>query len=709
MKVDVTNPKNWETFAAAVTRANAPITHTDDQPGIGIGFVLKSDHAITAVDFDHVLDADGHLLEDYREIVSGVKTYVEVSPSGDGLHAIFLGGKPEGATRCRRGQADGTCVEIYDEKRFITITGNVFTDGNGVVHDKLAEDPDSLGAIYDRWVRPEGNGTEASTEGGQDSEAYPPLSDGDVETLMRFSKKKERIAKLQEGDTSSYANDSSSADMAHLNYLAYYTRKDPDQMERLHRKSRLARDKLDEPRGKYGEMTIQKAIDGTKQVYRGGPPAIFEETPPTTDVEVSVDPWSNPHLIPRHNSKGELVGFAEPDLPTTVWWMEHDEALSEISLDTMTNKICIGPNGLPWNPRARVWTDADDAQLFNYMQTKYRLKDGAIIRNDRLLQKALTVLVADRRRDSLIETLEALPQWDETPRVNTLLVDAVGAEDDELTRAATWLMLRGALARAYRPGCKFDEMVILQGPQGIRKSTLVRKLALRDDFFLDDLKVVGTKEAQEQIRGKWFVEVAELSAFRNRDHEVLKSFLSRQEDEYRVPYAKHKSTFARRCVFVGTTNSETFLHDPTGNRRYIPIPCYGNGSLDLFSEDATDHIKQVWAEALEDFKENPNRPLVLPPKVIPLVESRRADAESEDPWIDKIVKYLERRETGECLSNQEILEGTFGLEAKGMTKTDTARCSDIVRSYCPDWERSPKGKMKTCGDGKRQRFWTKVR
>ena len=158
------------------------------------------------------------------------------------------------------------------------------------------------------------------------------------------------------------------------------------------------------------------------------------------------------------------------------------------------------------------------------------------------------------------------------------------------------------MTRAYEPGRKYDYMVVLQGPQGIGKSTLLRRLAMRDEFFVDDVKNIGSKDAQELIQGRWFVEFAELAAFKGKQVETLKSFITSQTDSYRVPYAKRPVQLPRRCVLVGTTNLGEYLEDPTGNRRFMPVRCDGKGWRDIFAADFPAYVEQVWAETLADYR-----------------------------------------------------------------------------------------------------------
>ena len=151
-----------------------------------------------------------------------------------------------------------------------------------------------------------------------------------------------------------------------------------------------------------------------------------------------------------------------------------------------------------------------------------------------------------------------------------------------------------AVARVFSPGCKFDNVIILCGPQGIGKSTMLKKLGR--EWFSDSLTSVQGKEAYEQLHGVWIAELGELYATRKAESEAVKQFLSKSEDIFRVAYGRRTASFPRQCVFYGTTNETVFLRDRTGNRRFWPVNV--GGPHDKSFKDFTEaEVAQVWAEA----------------------------------------------------------------------------------------------------------------
>jgi predicted P-loop ATPase len=186
--------------------------------------------------------------------------------------------------------------------------------------------------------------------------------------------------------------------------------------------------------------------------------------------------------------------------------------------------------------------------------------------------------------------------WDGKKRLDTLFIDYLGAEDTEYTRTVTRKMFMAGIARAMHPGTKFDNMLILVGPQGIGKSTILNKMAR--GWFNDSICSFEGKDAAELLQGIWIVEVSELDAFRKSETSRIKQFLSLNSDIFRAAYARNAEERKRRCIFFGTTNTAEFLRDPTGERRFWPVDTgVTDAKRDVFEDLTTDEVSQIWAEA----------------------------------------------------------------------------------------------------------------
>lgn len=236
--------------------------------------------------------------------------------------------------------------------------------------------------------------------------------------------------------------------------------------------------------------------------------------------------------------------------------------------------------------------DRDYSGLRNYLDAFYSISNSGKV------DDALALVFSKNTFHPIREYLFSL-KWDKKPRVDHLLADYMGAEDNVYTREAIRKTLVGAVARVLNPGIKFDMVLILAGPQGKGKSTFIRKLAL-DKWFSDSFATVQGKEAFEQLQGAWIIEVAELSAFKRSESEVIKQYFSKQIDKFRPAYGRTVQDFPRQCIFIGTSNFDDFLKDPTGNRRYNPVGVKPDEALfSVFSDELDKAMSQVWAEAMD--------------------------------------------------------------------------------------------------------------
>jgi putative DNA primase/helicase len=250
---------------------------------------------------------------------------------------------------------------------------------------------------------------------------------------------------------------------------------------------------------------------------------------------------------------------------------------------------------LPWRrvTRPEPVKNVDYSGVRNYIESIYGIS-GTLKIDD-----SLALEFEKQSFHPIKEYLSSL-KWDQVKRVDSLLVEYFGADDNIYTHEAIRKMLVAAVARIFKPGCKFDLVLTLIGDQGTKKSSFIKKLG--KEWFSDTFMTVHGKEALEQIQGAWLIEMAELSGLRKAEVESIKHFISKQEDAFRPAYARTSETFQRQCVFFGTTNKKDFLTDPSGNRRFMPIDVNKNQVVKDVWQDLDAEIDQIWAEAVHLFK-----------------------------------------------------------------------------------------------------------
>ena len=315
--------------------------------------------------------------------------------------------------------------------------------------------------------------------------------------------------------------------------------------------------------------------------------------------------------------------------------LAHDETLKgKIRKNEFTKKYRVF-GAVPWEKgtKERDWTDADDAGLRHYIETVYQIKGKATI------EDAWMLTANENRYHPVRDYLNGLV-WDGTPRVETMLIDYQGAEDSKYTREITKKALVAAVARIFSPGIKYDNVLVMVGPQGCGKSSLLKKLG--QDWFSDSLTTVQGKEAYEQIQGFWIIEMAELAAMKRHEVEAIKLFTGKSEDAYRAAYGHHVETYKRQCVFFGTTNTYDFLKDMTGNRRFWPVDVHPEkAKKDMWEELTPAEVGQIWAEAVMFFR-NHERIHIDDQELDRMAKEEQDRHLEESPLAGDIKAYLDK-------------------------------------------------------------------
>ena len=332
----------------------------------------------------------------------------------------------------------------------------------------------------------------------------------------------------------------------------------------------------------------------------------------------------------------------------------------------------------------RRWTDADEALSKEYIEQEFG------IYSDKKHYDALRILFQERSYNPVLEILQNLPKWDGVDRCETFLTKWALADDTPYVHECSRLIFAGGIWRMMLPGCKMDDVVVLIGRQGGGKSSLIRFLALHDDYF-GEIKTVEGDKATEQLAGKWICEIPELAAFtRAKEVEAVKAFITRQKDSYRKPYDRNVDDRPRRCIFVGSTNNPNFLVDLTGNRRFYPVQTRSVG-YDLFKHEneCRDYIAQCWAEALAKYNDG-NMPNYADEKLVS--EYRKAqDNATQDDWrIGAIESYLDDKAVGDFACVKELMENVLSPDRDHPLNPTPRDSKDIgiIMSRMEGWQRT---------------------
>ena len=286
---------------------------------------------------------------------------------------------------------------------------------------------------------------------------------------------------------------------------------------------------------------------------------------------------------------------------------------------------------LPWKQIKSGWSDADMACAKLYFERVYKIWSPLKFKD-----ALLAVTSSERVYHPIKEYFKTL-KWDKVSRLDTLLVDYLGAKDNIFVREVTRKTFCAAVTRIFEPGKKFDSILVLCGPQGIGKSTLFSKLG--KEWYSDSLSLCDMKDktAAEKLQGYWLLELGELAGIKKVDVEVIKSFISRTDDKFRKAYGVNVESNPRSNIIVGTTNSEGgFLRDITGNRRFWPVMVSGNSNLKPW--DLKD-VDQIWAEALYRYEQGEE--LYLKGDVSKMAKIAQQEAMESDDREGIILDYLE--------------------------------------------------------------------
>ena len=341
--------------------------------------------------------------------------------------------------------------------------------------------------------------------------------------------------------------------------------------------------------------------------------------------------WQDALDIDKHGKVKDTLG-------NLALILRNDPRLKDISYNIHRSGIDIrrdaeGKTTLPWTQLKPGWNESDLGAIQIYLERVYGLYTPS------KLKGILLAIAAERSYHPIRDYFDALPAWDGVPRVETLFIDYLGSPDTAYIRAIARKMMVAAVARIYEPGIKFDSVVVLNGPQGMGKSSFFARLGGK--WFSDSLTISDMKDkaAPEKLQGYWILELGELAGLKKMDVETVKAFITRQDDKFRHSYGYSVEDHPRQCIIVGSTNNgDGFLRDVTGNRRFWPVTCTTNSPHHPWEVERV--VPQLWAEAYMLYRAGEK--LFLSPEEEKQASMEQTAALESDVREGMIAEYLDK-------------------------------------------------------------------
>lgn len=429
------------------------------------------------------------------------------------------------------------------------------------------------------------------------------------------------------------------------------------------------------------EQEVRIIVSSATKYDKGKPIHIDSEgvaTRENKDDVIGNPEWVLNFLDCNHDKDGNIKSVKQFVHNFEIVMDKDDRFAGKIRFNEFAQQLYLCGN-VPWEKEdnCRAWSSHDDSALFSLIQADYGLKS----RQD--FADALKNVSMRNKFHPVRELLDSLT-WDGKEHIRSLLPECLGAEDSDYTYQVMRLWMLGAVSRVYKPGSKFDYTIILQGSQGIGKSTFLKLMALDDSWFNDSLDSLDSDKAVQSLTGSWIIELAELKSLARTAGgvESVKRFLTATQDKYRIPYERRADTFYRQCVFAGTTNKDDFLQDETGNRRFLIVQTgVKKPSKSLFVPEIMDAIKLAWAEAVHIWK-NEKPQLILPEAYMQEAKELQEANMADDGKRGIIQEYLEGK-TQVCA--REIWEKALG-ENVSPRKYQITEINDIIAKV-PGWKK----------------------
>ncbi len=627
---------------AALVGFDTAVTAMEALKADGIGFAFLPGDGLIGIDLDKMVDAEtGELSQRAQSIIKACDSYAEWSPSGNGFH-IYVLGKTETA------KDNGIGVEMFCERQFFTVTGR-----------HLAGTPQDVRQISDKTLR-RLQKTIAMAKGGF-SDRPAPLPKPAPESSSRPVNEQERAQSALDMIDPGIGYDAwvqigmalqdAFGDVGRGLWDAWSARSEKypgvqviDQHWRSFKPGKLKIGTLYHHAKAYGWKPV-RLVGSARRAKTISPP-------PTAPAGGGLPDFDN--LIWRFGLWRNDAGNPRAIRENVVHMLtEHPKLKDLVGYNLFAHRI-EKRRDPPWGGGCGEWKAQDSRELADWLA-----HEAGLLMKLKDVVDAVSLIAWRAMINPVRDLFLALPPWDGIERLDYWLIECLGAIDTPYVRLVGRKFVLGMVNRVLNPGCKFDYMLILEGEQGLGKSSTFRVLAWQDEWFNDTpFSANLDKDARLALHGCLIYEISEMHAFNKADSNAVKVFVSQMDDKLRAPYEAQYETFKRSMVFGGTTNKSEYFRDRTGNRRFWPVAVM---LVDL--DKLKEWREQLFAEAL--FRLNAKE------SVFPTREAERELCQPEqkkrlitDPWQDFVEGWLnepEHRST-EFLGYVQIFQNILRVE-----------------------------------------------
>lgn len=520
-----------------------------------IGIIFSPEKKLLGIDLDGCI-VDGKIVDEkIMEFLLEADTYTEYSPSGKGLHLFLKIEEPLDLISNKKVIGEKKAYEVYTSGRYFTVTEKPYKEEKEV---RIVSKEEAL-----RLIEILGYPWNATPKKENIISTPTNLSDDELLQKMFSSKTGTKIKSLYDGDTSAFNGDESSADMALCSHLAFWTGNNSSQMERIWSSSPLGQREKTQKRKDYRDRTIQHAISSCTEVYT----PVKKINTPLEFLTTVVGKFERPTLC--------IENICRILRQTDNYRFDEFKILHQIKKNNEWKELEI--------------SDAIRLQVEISIKYDFFQKVGKDMVYDALLQ-----VCKENSYDSASDYLKNLV-WDRKSRLDTWLHDAYGVHQMDYYRAVGSNWLKGLVKRIIYPGSKFDYVIVLEGKQGLRKSTSLYELGR--SWHVETTMSTDSKDFFMLFQGKAIIEFSEGETLSKTEVKRMKAIITMQFDKYRMPYERVSKEFPRRCVFAMTTNESNYLKDDTGNRRWLPVACQ-KCDIDWIKENREQLLAEAYYRAI---------------------------------------------------------------------------------------------------------------